>query len=512
MQHFLGTRTIRQCENQNQNPNLRNTFPDLDYAMLGYDIIKGYPNSNGHDPGFTHQIFTADYSDNKHTSDCRYNVPKGVLVIPDVSCVTSFSSTIIQNTFELHKSLSTSVSASGGFGAFSFSASSSYKQTSSEVSSGEKVYITSSAKCSYYFSKIDLTKPPPLHPGFYRWAKSLEKNHSTANLLKFVKYYGTHFPTSIVFGARFMKQYSMTSQSYKTASSRDISVSAQASYSGLFSVSGGFSLDKSEREAASKFNKEVETTTITVGAAPPSNGDATYWASTVKENPVPTSYEIEPISSLFTNVFMDGTGINYTFLKNKLIGIEKLYCQQLLRSGTVNTCEETVAVGITINHYFLQNPFSTLKIDTETSCISRCFENRHCLAIAYKSSSSDCYFYRSQRRLLFWLVNEKHTILKEMNSKIIIFPTKLNDEKTDFVVENLRVSTKARPTSNNTVNEESCKEACLRDTSCDVLNFCSDTYNCKTEINNCKLYSSKASLKFEEADKKFKMLTYFVSR
>ena len=99
-----------------------------------------------------------------------------------------------------------------------------------------------------------------------------------------------------------MKQYSMTSNSYKTASSREINVSAQASYSGLISVSGGFTLDQSERKAASEFNKEVERTTITVGAAPPKNGEATYWASTVKENPVPTSYEIEPISSLFTQM------------------------------------------------------------------------------------------------------------------------------------------------------------------------------------------------------------------
>ena len=78
-----------------------------------------------------------------------------------------------------------------------------------------------------------------------------------------------------MFGARFMKQYSMTSNSYKTASSREISVSAQASYSGLISVSGGFTLDQSERKAASEFNKEVETTTITVGTAPLRNGEAT---------------------------------------------------------------------------------------------------------------------------------------------------------------------------------------------------------------------------------------------
>lgn len=97
----------------------------------------------------------------------------------------------------------------------------------------------------------------------------------------------------------------MTSQAYKTAFSRDISISTQASYSGLMSVGGGFSLEKRQREAASKFSKEVETTTITVGAAPPSNGDATYLASSVKENPVPTSYQIEPISNLFTKVYME---------------------------------------------------------------------------------------------------------------------------------------------------------------------------------------------------------------
>ena len=223
----------------------------------------------------------------------------------------------------------------------------------------------------YYFRKIDLTQPPPLHPGFYRWTKSLERNYSTANLLKFVKYYGMHFPTSVVFGARLMKQYSMISNSYKT--SREISVSAQPSYSGFISVGGGFSLNESERKAASEFNKEVKTRTITVGAAPPSNGEATYWASTVKENPVPTSYEIEPISSLFTNVFMAGTGINYNFLKKKLLGVEKLYCQQLLHSGTVNTCEETVSVGITIKNYYLENFISTFETDTETSCILQMF-------------------------------------------------------------------------------------------------------------------------------------------
>lgn len=419
--------------------------------------------------------------------------------------MTSFASTVIQNTFELHKSLSASVSASGDFGAFSFLASLSYKQTPSEVSSAEKVYITSTAKCSYYFSKIDLTSPPPLHAGFYRWAKALEKSSSKANLLKFVKYYGTHFPTGVVFGARFVNVYSMTSKSYKTASSRDISVSAQASYSGLISVSGGFNLDKSQREAASAFSKTVESTTVSVGAAPPSNGDAAYWASSVKDNPVPISYQIQPIANLFTPAFMQGTGIKYDFLRRKLTGIEKTYCQQLLKAGTVNTYDESVSVGITIKDNLLDNSNSKITAPTETACISRCFENRQCLSIAYTSSSNECYFYAG--------TNENHEINQSPGTNIIIFPTKINDKKTDVAVLNLRVITKARDTSpSKVIDLKSCKQFCRNDTTCDVFNFCGDPENCKNEVNICKLYSSKTLIKFEIADTKYKMTTYFISR
>jgi hypothetical protein len=107
--------------------------------MLGYDIIKGFPESNSHDPGFSHRIFVDDYTKDLLTADCRYSVPKGFVIIPDVSCVTSFNSSIIRNSLELQKSLAVSVQASGGYGGFSFSASSSYKTTSTQVSTGDNV-------------------------------------------------------------------------------------------------------------------------------------------------------------------------------------------------------------------------------------------------------------------------------------------------------------------------------------------------------------------------------------
>ena len=65
----------------------KKTFPDLDYSLLGYDIIYGNPLANGRDPGLRHQIFSADFSRPTQSSDCRYVIPAGLLLFP-VSLVT----------------------------------------------------------------------------------------------------------------------------------------------------------------------------------------------------------------------------------------------------------------------------------------------------------------------------------------------------------------------------------------------------------------------------------------
>ena len=51
---------------------LKHTFPDVDFALLGYNILKGYPNAHGHDPGFTFPNCVADYTAGEKTADCRY--------------------------------------------------------------------------------------------------------------------------------------------------------------------------------------------------------------------------------------------------------------------------------------------------------------------------------------------------------------------------------------------------------------------------------------------------------
>ena len=81
--------------------------------MFGYDLLRGYPLATGHDPGFTHPIFTADYSIKKQTSDCRYFVPKGLILVPDVSCVTSFKSKLVRNKIEMSETLDAAANIGG---------------------------------------------------------------------------------------------------------------------------------------------------------------------------------------------------------------------------------------------------------------------------------------------------------------------------------------------------------------------------------------------------------------
>ena len=38
-------------------PTMKRSFPNLDYALKGYNYLKGFPISLEHDPGFSHQIF-----------------------------------------------------------------------------------------------------------------------------------------------------------------------------------------------------------------------------------------------------------------------------------------------------------------------------------------------------------------------------------------------------------------------------------------------------------------------
>ncbi|KAH3850754.1 hypothetical protein DPMN_093227 [Dreissena polymorpha] len=312
----------------------KQTFPDVDYALLGYTIMKGFPHATGHDPGFTFPIFHHDYPSGGMTADCRYSVPCGLVIVPDVSCVTSFSSTTVQTKYEFSKSLSVSASVDSGGWGVSFPASAGYKKSSSEMSTGEFVFIISSAKCNYYFSKLITEEAPDFDPVFVKKVHTLNATGQNPELYhEFFETYGTHFPTEVTFGARFIYEHKMSSTKYESETKSGVNVAVQASYSGMFSAGGGFNMDSDQRQSASDFSKSVETKTITVGAPPLSDGDAMTWASHVKTSPVPTTHKLPSIELLFTERYRGKMNVDHDRIRKNIDTYKQEYCSYLRENG-----------------------------------------------------------------------------------------------------------------------------------------------------------------------------------
>ena len=365
------------------------SFPNIDYAFSGYDVVKGYPLATDRDPGFMSAIFKADYVNGKSNGDCRYLLPKGIMAVPDVSCDVSFKSDIIKSKADFHKSLSASANIKGGGFGFEFSASASYQKSSSDMSSGEYVYIISKAQCTSYFSRIDFANPPPFDDGFLQSARALTADGSTSqDVLNFIDTYGTHFVDEVTFGSSYTQEHKMSSKTFSEKSTEKFSVEVQAGYSGAFSVGGGFSLDSEQQQAASNFAKSVETTTVTVGSAPPSNGDAMTWASVSKENPVPIKYSLRPIAELFTAKFHRNGELNVSAIRRKLRNAPQKSCEALKSRGEPVSCEDTgnwrTSEVVDIGGGFpfiptLTNFLYSFSLGTQRDCELMCNVNKTCI-------------------------------------------------------------------------------------------------------------------------------------
>lgn len=84
------------------------------------------------------------------------------------------------------------------------------------MSSGKFLYFISQAQCRYYFRKMDINDPPPSHPGFVNLVKRLTTSGRNSNdVIKFLKYYGTHYLSEVTLGARFLKKLEVSQTNYE---------------------------------------------------------------------------------------------------------------------------------------------------------------------------------------------------------------------------------------------------------------------------------------------------------
>ncbi|KAL3891914.1 hypothetical protein ACJMK2_004156 [Sinanodonta woodiana] len=491
----LGSNTI---DYDCQDTGGKRTFPNLGYAFKGYNILKGFPLAVGPDPGFTYPIFRPDYSKGGQTADCRNIIPLGLDITRDVSCVTSFSSQIVQTQYEVTKAISVSTTAEARLWSFSFSASAGYKEAVSTVSDEKLVLIYSTANCNYYISKFKEKNPPPFDPEFLKWVTHLNKTNviaseqEKAKYFDFFEYYGTHYLHTVTFGASDIHEYKMSTVNYTSMREMGVDIAATASLSSQFiRVQTGFNLVESKKSVANQFLSTVQERTITKGAPPPAAGDDRTWASIVQETPIPTQYVLGSLEDLFTREYMESLGVMYDEIKTKITAYKGEYCQFLREKGLLDNCIDSVNVIILEGTEI----FGAVKEKTSSwrDCHDSCQEDKSCVAMDF---CKDCL--RSDKKYQKCQMYTEDGYNEAESHTAMETTIWLSKIKRQLVLYNTAVigSERLSYESNYSKSIQDCVQRCLDDEYCVIITYC----NCTEKIRNCKLYTQDGIFRLKAED------------
>ncbi|PVD27819.1 hypothetical protein C0Q70_12993 [Pomacea canaliculata] len=316
--------------------------PRVDYALYGYNSLKGSPLSSGAGPGFTLPIFNAEYKSGSETSGCRYTMPRGVVLAPDISCVASFRSEVIQTPYDLTRFMGRTARLDDGGWGPPFVASLSFQETVAELR--QKVFIMSTASCSAYRVSLLQLEPPTFHSMFLEWILKLNNTNDENTYLEFLDTYGTHFVSQTRLGASLTMVHKMENNIYMQHEEDEFT--AAASYSSIALLGHTETLTSDQKKKVDEFLSKVETIPIAVGVSPPSGANSMSWLTAVKADPIAINYDLTSIDVLFSERFMGGSSplqsfsIDYLKVRNQIISIKERYCRFLKQRGELSDCED----------------------------------------------------------------------------------------------------------------------------------------------------------------------------
>lgn len=281
-------------------------MPNIGYATGGYNIFYANPLATqaGVDPGFTtwagSQILDLQFTGGT-TEDDRYSVPDGFTIRSDVGCYLDFETTTTFKSSDYVKSLEVDVSLDfSGFGAY-FSASVDYKHFQEHTTNESMKSVNSRAECSVYSVVRDPYHAPSHTTGFKTMLESLPSDYGDGSaFFDMMDTFGTHAPKTLIMGSRYGFSSYLTEEGWSNIEKTGVDVGIAAGYEGLVKV--GVKIDtKTEQDAQTAFEKNVQNyKVISLGAAP-TNGDVQAWAQQTVKEPMPIRYQLHKICELISD-------------------------------------------------------------------------------------------------------------------------------------------------------------------------------------------------------------------
>ena len=332
-------------------------FPNVGYLGTTYNIFKGNPESTkGLDPGFTfHNVYSLTYEQGQETVDGRYSIPDFSHITTSSVCSFQFDSSTTQDTSSYTKSLQVHVDVDfSGWGA-SFSASADYNDVHSGTTSSQKIFMSSHATCEAYIAFItpleSASTTAIMNPAFQKDVYYLSTQGDNDTYFNFIDKWGTHYAYSLRMGGRYGVRSTFLSSEYIDMAASGLDISAAASYSGEYSINANLTTDIQQNQSKQYEQHRSDYQVYQIGGTPvvsqESEDPSFQWAQTVKDNPLPIDYRLQPLSNILT-------AINFPHDENitvKQANLEELfieYCLSKLDIDTTLCTANTLAEGDTI--------------------------------------------------------------------------------------------------------------------------------------------------------------------
>lgn len=465
-------------------------------------------------------------------------MPKGLTAAPDTSCVTSFSSSSMENSIELERKLSETVEQStsaraglrvgaGQFGGsanfgVAFSSNKDFQSTQSSLKSGESKVIFSTAHCNYYFTELNLFDLPSFSEELLQWVSLFNTSSDSVTAMEslafqFFDYFGTHIPEQVLYGARYTYEYKFTktqetslTEQAKTekdsnsfSADMSMSIGSLASASAGFSSSGSYGMSQSKKDQIKKFQETVETRTVSVGAPPPYNGDAMEWASTVKDTPVPVKFSLLPIYTLFDErvvkqqLHADLSKALYSALSN----YAAKYCWTMQETGLGVQCQDQTVVKITpIN----TKAFKVVEgVTSEYDCLDECFKREGCFFANFNANKCKLFPSGNANNNITEYTIDSQSCVSERNTEItayLILP-KL-DKPIHFKGLKIKSATTTRsyydfPNVIGSQLTEQCNQACSLDSICEGFELIQEMHKSNSYNWNCRTFTTRTDPEHE---------------
>lgn len=435
--------------------------PGVDFALFGYNSLKGNPLRSGRDPGFTYPIFDASHV----TSDCQNSASRGIVVLPDVSCVTSFKSEVVRTPYELTRLLAVTSRldpGGDGWGAL-FAGNEDFQKLSLELE--QSVLVVSTATCSLY-QVTHLQRKPPFHPMFLEWVLRLNSTHDQDVYLEFVNTYGTHFVSRARLGASITLVHKMDNNVYWRQTEGHVTAAADYSAAALLGLSS--TLTSAQQHAADEFRNQVETNIIAVGVTPLSDDKNIAWITAARESPMAISYDLISVENLFSEALM-GKGsplqryaIDHVNIKSTLMTVKKEYCQALKTKYLIDVCKD-LSPGWTLFQTRLLGPSKYTSVVSVDQCAEECYQLSGCVAV---SLCKGCHGNGTEwKDCRLFSAGDIHSAVSDLQWQTVILVNKLQAllklPNTTGVVDS-----RSQPVNLTVTSARDCYNSCFEDNSC----------------------------------------------